>query len=144
MARIEAINARIELATALTQILEDPARLQSDAELNQARALAITISQLPPPVGDLQARLPVLTRILSHARRELTLTLTSDAQTTITVLRLGKDGRLGQITETSLTLFPGRYVVVGSRAGYKDVRHELTLSTDTPNRMLTVVCEEPI
>ena len=49
MARIEAINARIELATALTQILEDPARLQSDAELNQARALAITISQLPPP-----------------------------------------------------------------------------------------------
>jgi tetratricopeptide (TPR) repeat protein len=144
MARIEAINARIELATALTQILEDPARLQSDAELNQARALAITISQLPPPVGDLQARLPVLTRILSHARRELTLTLTSDAQTTITVLRLGEDGRLGQITETSLTLFPGRYVVVGSRAGYKDVRHELTLSTDTPNRRLTVVCEEPI
>ena len=143
-ARIEAITARIELATALTQILEDPARLQSDAELNQARALAITISQLPPPVGDLQARLPVLTRILSHARRELTLTLSSDAQTTITVLRLGEDGRLGQITETSLTLFPGRYVVTGSRTGYKDVRHELTLSTDTPNRMLTVVCEEPI
>jgi hypothetical protein len=82
--------------------------------------------------------------MLSHARRELTLTLTSDAKTIVTVLRLGRDGRLGQITETRLTLFPGRYVVVGSRAGYKDVRHELTLSSDAPNPALTVVCDEPI
>ena len=105
-ARIETIDARIALAAALTQILADPARLQSDTELNQARDLAITISQLPPPVGDLQASLPVLTRMLSHARRALTLTLTSDGQTTVTVLRLGQDGRLGQIMETRLTLFP--------------------------------------
>ena len=143
-ARIETIEARIELASTLTQILADPARLQSDTEFNQARDLAITISQLPPPVGNLQARLPILTRMLSHARRELTLTLTSDAKTIVTVLRLGRDGRLGQITETRLTLFPGRYVVVGSRAGYKDVRHELTLSSDAPNPALTVVCDEPI
>ena len=143
-ARIEIIDARIALAAALTQILADPARLQSDTELNQARDLAITISQLPPPVGDLQASLPVLTRMLSHARRALTLTLTSDGQTTVTVLRLGQDGRLGQIMETRLTLFPGRYVVTGSRRGYKDVRHELTLSSDTPNPTLTVVCDEPI
>ena len=143
-ARIETIAARIALAAALTQILADPARLQSDTELNQARDLAITISQLPPPVGDLQASLPVLTRMLSHARRALTLTLTSDGQTTVTVLRLGQDGRLGQIMETKLTLFPGRYVVTGSRRGYKDVRHELTLSSDTPNPTLTVVCDEPI
>jgi len=143
-ARIETIDARIALAAALTQILADPARLQSDSELNQARDLAITISQLPPPVGDLQASLPVLTRMLSHARRALTLTLTSDGQTTVTVLRLGQDGRLGQIMETRLTLFPGRYVVTGSRRGYKDVRHELTLSSDTPNPTLTVVCDEPI
>ena len=143
-ARIETIDARIALAAALTQILADPARLQSDTELNQARDLAITISQLPPPVGDLQASLPVLTRMLSHARRALTLTLTSDGQTTVTVLRLGQDGRLGQLMETKLTLFPGRYVVTGSRRGYKDVRHELTLSSDTPNPTLTVVCDEPI
>ena len=143
-ARIETIEARIELASTLTQILADPARLQSDTELNQARDLAITISQLPPPVGDLQASLPVLTRMLSHARRALTLTLNSDGQTTVTVLRLGQDGRLGQIMETKLTLFPGRYVVTGSRRGYKDVRHELTLSSDTPNPTLTVVCDEPI
>ena len=143
-ARIETIDARIALAAALTQILADPARLQSDTELNQARDLAITISQLPPPVGDLQASLPVLTRMLSHARRALTLTLTSDGQTTVTVLRLGQDGRLGQIMETRLTLFPGRYVITGSRRGYKDVRHELTLSSDTPNPTLTVVCNEPI
>ena len=143
-ARIETIDARIALAAALTQILADPARLQSDTELNQARDLAITISQLPPPVGDLQASLPVLTRMLSHARRALTLTLTSDGQTTVTVLRLGQDGRLGQIMETRLTLFPGRYVITGSRRGYKDVRHELTLSSDTPNPTLTVVCDEPI
>lgn len=143
-ARINTIDARIALAAALTQILADPTRLQSDTDLDQARDLAITISQLSPPVGNLQASLPVLTRMLSHARRELTLTLTSDAQTTVTVLRLGEEGRLGPITETRLTLFPGRYVVTGSRTGYKDVRHELTLSSDTPNPTLTVVCDEPI
>ena len=142
--RIEAMDTRIELAEALTQILADPARLLADAEFKNARDLAITISQLPPPVGDLQARLPILTRMLSHARRELTLTLTSDALTTVTVLRLGKAGRLGQITQTKLTLFPGRYVVTGSRTGYKDVRHELTLTGETLNHALNVVCDEPI
>ena len=142
--QIETIDTRIRLAGALTQILSDPARLQSDAELSEARNLAITLSQLPSPVGDLQAQLPVLTRMLSHARRALTLTLTSDAQTTVTVLRLGDDGRLGKINQTTLTLIPGRYVVTGSRQGYKDVRHEVTLTIDDPDPSLSVICDEPI
>lgn len=142
--RIKTIDARIGLAKALTQILSDPVSLQGDTELNEARNLAITLSQLQPPVGDLQASLPFLTRRLSQARRALTLMLTSDAQTTVTVLRLGEDGRLGQMTETMLTLFPGRYVITGSRPGYKDVRHELTLTIDMPKRTLSVICDEPI
>jgi hypothetical protein len=132
------------LAEALTQILSDPARLQSEAEFNRAGILAITLSQLSEPVGDLQTKLPILTRLLSHARRELTLTLMSDTQTTVTVLRRGEDGRLGQINQTALTLFPGRYVVTGTRQGYKDVRHEVTLTIDEPARTLSVVCDQPI
>lgn len=142
--QIKTIDVRMGLAEALTQILSDPARLQSEAEFNRAGILAITLSQLSEPVGDLQTKLPILTRLLSHARRELTLTLTSDTQTTVTVLRRGEDGRLGQINQTALTLFPGRYVVTGTRQGYKDVRHEVTLTIDEPARTLSVVCDQPI
>jgi hypothetical protein len=72
------------------------------------------------------------------------LTITSDGQTQVTVLRIGAAGDLGQITTQQLTLIPGRYILVGSRPGYRDVRQELTLSVDEPNPSIAVICLDRI
>jgi len=46
----------------------------------------------------------------------------SDNLTEVSVYRVG---RLGRFTAQELLLRPGRYTVVGTREGYKDVRQEV-------------------
>jgi hypothetical protein len=41
-------------------------------------------------------------------------------------------------------LLPGRYTVVGTRTGYRDVRRELVLPPGAPAASVVVRCEEPI
>ncbi len=141
---IQQMAQRLTLSSELAQFFENPAKLQTDAALQAAKALALDISQLSAPTGDLQKQLPKLTRLIRNARRPLPLTITSDGQTQVTVLRIGAAGDLGQITTQQLTLIPGRYILVGSRPGYRDVRQELTLSVDEPNPSIAVICQDRI
>jgi hypothetical protein len=53
-------------------------------------------------------------------------------------------GRLGAFDRKELELLPGRYTVVGVRAGYRDVRRELTLLPGREPPTVDVRCEEPI
>jgi hypothetical protein len=67
--------------------------------------------------------------------------LESDEQTDVIVYKVG---HLGRFSEHRLTLRPGRYVVVGSRQGYRDVRLELVVVAGQPPGTLAVRCEEKI
>jgi hypothetical protein len=67
--------------------------------------------------------------------------LISDNLTDVMVYRVG---RLGRFTQHVLDLRPGSYTVVGSRAGYRDVRQSLTVSPNRDSKPLMVRCEEKI
>jgi hypothetical protein len=41
-------------------------------------------------------------------------------------------------------LLPGRYTVVGTRTGFRDVRREVVLPPGTVPAAIVVRCEEPI
>lgn len=142
--RIALVERRIALSEQLDALIENPSQLQSDERLKEAKALVIEISQLAPPIGDLKAKLGPLSRNIMSARRPLTLNLSSDGLTDVTVLKVGPEGALGLFTEKSLNLIPGRYVITGSRRGYVDVRHDIELKPDTPEILLRVACEEKI
>ena len=62
----------------------------------------------------------------------------------LTDVRVYKIGRLGTFERTELELRPGRYGVVGSRDGYRDVRHELVIVAGEVPQPLVVRCEEKI
>ena len=52
---------------------------------------------------------------------------------------------LGALTrQRDVELLPGRYTVVGTREGYRDVRREVVLPPGAAPAALTVRCEEPI
>ena len=85
-------------------------------------------------VADLRAR-------IDEASAEVAVTLVSDAATEVSVLRVG---RLGTFAERTLALRPGRYVVVGTRKGFRDVRHVLEVRPGAAPGPLRVRCEEPI
>ncbi len=52
--------------------------------------------------------------------------------------------RLGSFAQHELTLRPGTYTAVGSRNGYRDVRHSFTVRHDSQPAPLTIACTEPI
>jgi eukaryotic-like serine/threonine-protein kinase len=67
--------------------------------------------------------------------------LSSDNSTQMSILRYGT---LGSFVTRELTLPPGQYTVVGTREGYRDVRHELQLAPGQKLIELQVLCTERI
>ena len=67
--------------------------------------------------------------------------LASDGITDVTVYPIGA---LGRFRSREIDVAPGTYTIVGSRAGYKDVRIELTVDPDKPPAQAFVACKEPM
>jgi hypothetical protein len=53
-------------------------------------------------------------------------------------------GQLGAFTRQQLELLPGSYTVVGTRAGYRDIRKQLSVTPGKQDTALTIRCEERI
>jgi len=79
--------------------------------------------------------------VLDQASTPVSVTLRSDNLTAVTVYRVGE---LGNFTERALQLKPGRYVVVGTRSGYRDVRRELNVAPGAAPAVLSIQCVDPI
>ena len=69
------------------------------------------------------------------------LRLESDGLTEVVIYRVGQ---YGAFSTRDVELLPGRYTVVGTRDGYRDVRREVVLPPGAPPSPVTVRCEEPI
>jgi hypothetical protein len=67
--------------------------------------------------------------------------LKSDGQTRIVISRVA---RLGVLSERRLMLRPGRYVAVGSRSGYRDVRVTFLVPSNDTETVVEVRCVERI
>lgn len=75
------------------------------------------------------------------AGQPVSVLLLSDGATEITVYRVG---RLGAFDSRQLQLRPGRYVAVGTRPGYRDVRVEFEIAPGRAAAPVLVRCEEPV
>ena len=67
--------------------------------------------------------------------------LQSDGLTQVTLQRVGT---VGMFTRKELQLKPGRYVAIGSRPGYRDVRREFTLTPGGAAVTVDVRCTETV
>ena len=132
---------RLDMETRLQGFLADPARLQEDESLKQARQLLAEASRLEPLSRKTRAYIGDLAQVISTARITFPLTLLSDRRTEVIVYKVG---RLGSLERRQLDLIPGRYTIIGKRAGYRDVRHDITLAPGRPLPPVTVVCDERI
>jgi hypothetical protein len=137
----ERVAPRAQLAAALQGLIDQPARLaapevRSDADRLLARARAID------PAGPaLRSQVARLELLLPEYDRPVTLALESDGQTRIRILRVGE---FGAFERRDVELKPGRYTLVGTRSGYRDVRREITLLPGGATPPVDVRCSEPI
>ena len=69
------------------------------------------------------------------------LQLRSDGMTDVVIYRVGQ---MGRFESRDVELLPGRYAVVGTRAGYRDVRRDVEIPPGSTPGPVVVRCEEPI
>lgn len=138
---LETARRQAELDAALAEMAADPGQLATEAGRNRLASLAVAADELGPSSPDRAATLARLERIERIMTTPVPVTLVSDGQTRVTVYR---HGRLGTFERTEVDLTPGRYVAVGVREGYRDVRVEFVVEPDDPDRRVVVRCVDPI
>jgi len=143
---LERSRPRAALAQQLEDYSKRPERLaapavRTSAEQAIARATAIGASSTGAPSPVLKAQAARVRELLAPYAVPTQLEISSDNSTRIFIARVGD---LGSFTSRELTLLPGRYTVIGTRAGFRDVRHELTITPGQRHAALSVQCTERI
>jgi serine/threonine protein kinase/tetratricopeptide (TPR) repeat protein len=134
---------RAQLATALQALIDEPERLAAPSVRAEANALiqrANAIARAGPVLRSQIARLEIL---LPEFDKPVRLALVSDNTTEVAIQRVGD---FGSFARREIELKPGKYTVVGTRAGYRDVRRDVTIAPGSNNEVQTisVSCVEPI
>ena len=133
--------ARVALDGRLNALLGDPERLWTPAGRSEASRVLAEAARAPAPRQKLAALALELSQRLELAERPVRVILRSDGLTEVVVHRVG---RLGAFQSREVEVVPGRYAVVGTRPGYRDVRVQLEVRPGEGTDPLTVRCEEPI
>ncbi|HET7204261.1 MAG TPA: protein kinase [Steroidobacteraceae bacterium] len=138
---VERAEPRAMLDAELQSFLDRPERLYSPAGRDIARNVLERAGRVATAGPRLQGQVGRLQELLRQAETPIRVALASDNATEVQIYRVGK---LGLFEQKDLELMPGRYTVVGTRQGYRDVRKELNLMPGSSPPTLVVRCEEPI
>lgn len=133
-------RAQADLHRNIDSYLAQPDRLQSASPLAHATAiLAATSKQVDGPI--LTAKKEKLQQLVVAYSRPVPVTIKSDRQTSVELYRVGLFG----LFETyRIDLPPGKYVAVGSRTGFRDVRVEFEVTPGASAHNVSVICSEAI
>ena len=123
------------------EYIDDPDSLSSPRTLQEATNLLIGITRMDSIGPRLSEQRDELSRLLKRASTPLTVQIVSDNMTAVSIYKVG---RLGSFERRELELRPGKYVAVGSRPGFRDVRVEFQVGPEIDMSPLVVRCEEPI
>jgi hypothetical protein len=134
-------EARAGLDAKLANLIDNPTLLFGDAVLADARALLVTAGAEAEKGPRLTSQIERLGELVELASKPVPVRLESDQLTTVTLYRVGT---LGAFAAKDLELRPGTYTVIGSRDGFRDVRHTFTVRPGRNLPPINIVCVEPI
>lgn len=142
-ARVKLIPARVraDLDARLSGYIKEPLVLSNKTEFDAAQQSLQDARGINDPGPRLSGQILELDRLLRVANSPVDVVFRSDNQTHVVLFRVAD---LGQFEQRSVKLRPGRYVVSGTRNGYRDVRVEFTITGEPLERPIEVRCEEPI
>jgi tetratricopeptide (TPR) repeat protein len=135
------VAPRAELSRRIENLLSNPARLSAPEVRREAERLLSQTSAIKDNRAVLSAQTDRLRTTLSLYETPVVAVIESDGLTLVSVQRVGN---FGAFTRRELSLKPGRYVAIGSRAGFRDVRQEFTVTPTSTNIVVTVKCTETV
>jgi len=134
-------TARAELQQRIDALMQHQERLWDPAGRGEARTILAMAAATGNPREHLAAAARDLEGLAAAAEKPVRLRLQSDGLTSIAIYRIGQYGTFSQ---RDVELLPGRYTVVGTRTGFRDVRREVVLMPDSVPAAVVVKCEETI
>ncbi len=132
---------RQQLEEQLQRTISRPDRLSDKVVYQEALNLQAAASRIESAGSRLSKQKAELQELLSQASKPVQVSLISDTKTSVTIYRVGK---LAGFENTKIELLPGRYVAVGTREGYRDVRVEFMVRADVRSPPVVIRCEEKI
>ena len=154
--------ARAELGASLQALIDRPERLASQSVRSQAKALLATANQQSPSGPVLRSQITRLGILLPDYEssawsgtsaadagpsrvalldKPVRLSLVSDNSTAISIPSIGQ---FGTFAKRDIELKPGRYTVIGTRDGYREVQREVTIAPGQESQTISVSCSDPI
>ena len=134
-------SKRLQLDQLLQSAIEQPERLSDTAVYEQTVQIYYTGRNIEEAGQRLLGQLDALETLLNKAQVPVDVQIFSDNSTQVTVYQVGE---LGQFESRVLSLKPGKYIAVGTKAGYRDVRKEFEVGFDNRSAPVTVACTEEI
>jgi hypothetical protein len=134
-------GARLQLGDSLQALIDHPERLSNPRLRDEAAALLQSAEQQPASGPVLRTQIARLTALLPALDRPVRLSLVSDSRTQVTIPSVGN---FGSFARRDIELKPGRYTVIGTRDGYREVRRDITVRPGEEYLTVNVSCSEPI
>lgn len=130
---------RLLLVERLDGLLARPDRLASPEVRREAEGLLIEAGNVESSFVRTQDSASRLRQMLALYDLSVSTVLQSDGVTEIVLQRRGS---LGTLTRREMLLKPGRYVFVGRRVGFRDVRREVFITPQSAGTVIDVRCSE--
>jgi eukaryotic-like serine/threonine-protein kinase len=138
---VERASPRAVLNDELQLYVTQPERLFSPPVRDSARVTLGRARAVTPPGPLLEKQIATLDEWLKRASIPVQVALESDNLTQVTIYRVGE---LGLFTRKAVELTPGKYTVVGTRPGFRDVRREFTVVPGVDPAPVVIRCEDKI
>lgn len=134
-------RSRAALHKQLDGYIAEPDSLSDPVTMQNATLLLLELSRMGSPGPRITDQKNELSRLLKRAATPLPIQLVSDSLTQVSILKVG---RFGTFSSQQVELRPGRYIAVGIRQGYRDVRVEFRVAPEIDLEPIVVQTEEPI
>lgn len=134
-------SARLDLTNRLEALVDDPQRLASSAARVAAVGLIREADAVPSSGAVVHSLAARLSSLLPVYDKTVHLALISDNETEVQIQQIGS---FGTFSRREIDLKPGTYTVIGTRAGYRAVRRDVTVMPGQDVQTISVRCEEPI
>ncbi len=125
----------------LVNAINNPERFADEGVFQETVDVYYTGRDIENPGPKLNQQLDELQVLLENSQVPIEVTLVSDNLTDVILLR---EAELGLFEQTTVSLKPGRYVAVGRRAGYREVREEFVVGFGQTPEQVVVQCEERV
>lgn len=138
---LTAAKAKADLLVGLQTVISAADQLHRNEVLTTADNLLAEVNKQTPVGSIIEQQAEELRALVRKATTPLPVMIESDENTQVTIFKVA---RLGTFRRREVQLKPGPYTIVGTRAGYQDVRKTFVMTADNPLTTIAIRCEQPI